>query len=87
MAQSTLTSQELIAVMMGLDELIQSMDEVFANNVFNNEARKSAREIIAASKSARVKLESLVGQKFVMEPYKKGDEEEFINPHIKNPLS
>lgn len=86
MDEDKISDKEILAILMGLDNLIEDTSTVFKDNRFNVEARKIAKDIVASAVSAKRKLEKFTGKEFTIEAYKKGDEKDFINPHIKNPL-
>lgn len=75
-----LSPNEIVVIQMALSGLIEDMEAVSGNPnfPFTPDARKSQREILTAAKSAMDKLEKVSGNVVQLDPYKEGDEDEFL---------
>lgn len=75
-----ITPDETKVIQMGLAEVIESITETMKNPAipFNPEARKSMKQILTVALSASKKIEAISGVSAEMEPYKEGDENEFL---------
>lgn len=73
-----LTPDEIAVMQMALQCLIEDTEDGMKDKRFSNEAYLSLREILGNAKSALGKIQVMSGQAFKMDPYKPGDEDEFL---------
>lgn len=75
-----LTYKEIVAINMGLQVLIEDMQAAAKDSSlnFNPGARADMKDILANAVSAKAKLTVSSGHEIVMEPYKEGDEKDFL---------
>ncbi len=75
-----LSPEEVAVTQMALSGLIEDMEAVSkdAKPPFTPEARKYQRQILTAAKSAKAKFVTASGKEVSLDPYKEGDETEFL---------
>lgn len=77
---NTLTPKEVAVLQMAIKGMIEDLEDAAKNPSFpfTPQARKEMSEMILHSKSALIKIQNASGHALKMEPYKTGDEIEFL---------
>jgi hypothetical protein len=77
---NVLSPQEVACIQMALGVQIEDMEAVIKNpNLpFLPEVRKDMKDILLNSRSALAKIELVSGHNLKLDPYKEGDELEFL---------
>ena len=80
MNKNTLTPDEVLITQIALSATIEDMEVIAKDHTipFTPEARKSQRDMLAAAKSAHKKIAAASGQLIQLDPYKEGDETDFL---------
>jgi hypothetical protein len=75
-----LTPQEVTVTQMALSGMIEDLEAVGKDPKlpFTPEARKHQKEILEAARSAHLKFAAASGMVIQLDPYKEGDEKEFL---------
>ena len=75
-----LTPEEVLVTQMALIGMIEDMESIGGDQSIplTPDARKQGREILAAAKSAHKKIATASGHAVKLDPYKDGDEKDFI---------
>jgi len=75
-----LTPHEVMAIGLGLSRIIEDMEALNNDDTipWTPDARKMKAEILNNAKSAAAKIEKATGFECRIDPYKDGDEDEFL---------
>jgi hypothetical protein len=75
-----ITPKEIKATIIALTGIIEDLESSLKNTDFNFNpaARKDMKDLLATSKSALEKFRNTSGFTATLEPYKEGDENEFL---------
>lgn len=75
-----LSPKEVKTIQMALSIMIEDLESGLKNPTFpfTPDARKDMRDMLLHSKSAKAKIDLTVGHECTVEPYKAGDEKDFI---------
>lgn len=75
-----LTPKEVFATEMALSAMIEDLEAMVNNQQypFTPEARAEMKDILATSRSAHKKIALASGNLVKLDPYKEGDEKEFL---------
>lgn len=74
------TPDEIAVIQMGLQTVIEDIDAGLKNPMFpfTPETRKEMKDMLACCRSALLKVQAVSGRTLQMDPYKPGDETEFL---------
>lgn len=77
---NVLTPDEVIITQMALSGLIEDLEDVSSNPQypFTPDARKDQKQMLSCAKSALEKIAKTSGRLVQLDPYKEGDEKEFL---------
>ncbi len=77
---SVLSPKEVAITQMALSGLIEDLEAVSTNPSypFTPDARKDQKDMLTAARSAMKKLADTSGMEVKLDPYKEGDEDEFL---------
>lgn len=77
---NALNPNEVAIIQMALGGMIEDLEEVSKNPSypFTPEARKDQRDILSTAKSALAKIVLASGKAVRLDPYREGDENEFL---------
>lgn len=76
-----ITPKEVLVIEMALSAIVEDLSAL-PKGVFNKPDEEVQQDILVSAKSALVKIAQVSGQLIKLDPYKEGDEKEFLKDHV-----
>lgn len=76
--KNRLSPDEVVIIQMALDSTIKDLEAGLKEPRLNDDAKKYIRDMLRVAKSAHIKIAQSSGKMVQLDPYVKGDENEFL---------